>query len=67
MIEHAEAELVLAFIFYGTYLSYSWQHSGKDEFIITRHNQFRFPINIINCYGEIGLVKGILKKDGKDF
>ena len=25
----------------------------KDEFIITRHNQFRTPINVINCYGEI--------------
>ena len=24
----------------------------KDEFIITRHSQFRIPINIINVYGE---------------
>ena len=27
--------------------------SDKDEFIITRHSQFKTPINIINCYGEI--------------
>ena len=25
----------------------------KDEFIWTRHSQFRTPINIINIYGEI--------------
>jgi exonuclease III len=25
----------------------------KDEFIITRHNQFQKPINIVNIYGEI--------------
>ena len=25
----------------------------KDEFILTRHSQFRPPINILNCYGEI--------------
>ena len=30
-------------------------HEGddKDEFIVTRHNQFLKPINIINIYGEI--------------
>ena len=26
---------------------------GKDEFIITRHNQFFKPINVVNIYGEI--------------
>ena len=25
----------------------------KDEFIITRHSQFKPAVNIINCYGEI--------------
>ena len=25
----------------------------KDEFLLTRHSQFRPPINILNCYGEI--------------
>ena len=30
-------------------------HEGddKDEFIVTRHNQFLKPINIVNIYGEI--------------
>ena len=29
--------------------------SDDDEFVITRHGQFRTPINVVNIYGEIEL------------